>query len=180
MIRHTIEVENYDWTVIVYYNVDIEDLGEIVEVLSHLNCSNKYLHEVKRFMNNDYNNTGFTYTNNKSRYIVTVINNGDDNDEFINTIAHEAGHIVYKINRIDKINDEEEICSLLGDIVMQFLEPFIINIKLDKITSKDRKRDNELTKVKKNSKTWRKQKFGVYLQSNGDGKSERSKRKKRK
>lgn len=95
MIRQDIDVEGY-WKIIVVYDV--------------------YLGK---------KDTGFTYTNDKTRTSIVGIAKTSSQEQFLNTIVHEAKHVQSHICRYYKVpEDGEQAAYLIGYIVQRMHRVF--------------------------------------------------------
>lgn len=95
MIRQDIDINGY-WTITVVYNVYLGD-----------------------------ENTGFTYTNLYKRHSIVGISQTTSQEQFINTIVHEAKHVqshICKYYNVDE--DSEDAAYLIGFIVQQMHRVF--------------------------------------------------------
>lgn len=95
MIRQDIDINGY-WTITVVYNVYLGD-----------------------------KNTGFTYTDSYRRYSIVGISRTTSQEQFINTIVHEAKHVqshICKYYNVDE--DSEDAAYLIGYIVQQMHRVF--------------------------------------------------------
>ena len=95
MIRQDIDVEGY-WKIIVVYNV--------------------YLGK---------KNTGFTYTDFNKRKSVVGISETTSQEQFLNTIVHEAKHVQSHICKYYKVDeDSEKAAYLIGYVVQKMHKVF--------------------------------------------------------
>ena len=95
MIRQDIDINGY-WTIIIIYNAF---LGQP--------------------------NTGFTYTDYKKRRSIVGISPTTNQEQFLNTIVHEAKHVQSHIcNYYQVKEDSEEAAYLIGYIVQQMHKVF--------------------------------------------------------
>ncbi len=95
MIKQTIDVEGY-WKIIVVYNAP---LGT--------------------------KDAGFTYTDPDKRTSIVGIANTSSQEEFLNTIVHEAKHVQSHICKYYNVpEDEEQAACLIGYIVQKMHRVF--------------------------------------------------------
>lgn len=95
MIRQDIDINGY-WKIIVVYNV--------------------YLGQ---------KNTGFTYTNFDKRKSVVGISETTSQEQFLNTVVHEAKHVQSHICRYYKVEEDSEAAAyLIGYIIQQMHRVF--------------------------------------------------------
>lgn len=70
-------------------------------------------------------NTGMAYTNSNNKTSIILISKSTSNDQFINTIIHEAKHIQTHICNYYNINEDSETAAyLIGYIVQQMYKIF--------------------------------------------------------
>lgn len=95
MIRQDIDISGY-WTVTVIYNAFLGD-----------------------------ENTGFTYTDYAKRRSIVGISPTTNQEQFLNTIVHEAKHVQSHVCRYYNVHeDSEEAAYLIGFIVQQMHRVF--------------------------------------------------------
>ena len=115
----------YNWKVVVLYECSCKDIDFIIETLKDIKCPNKYIKEAFNNLKSCNLNVGLTYSNTKEKSSVLVINKTSSFAQLINTIAHEYFHLICHIQKTLKINNEEELAYLNGDLNMrsyQFIE----------------------------------------------------------
>lgn len=115
----------YNWKVIILYECSCEDIDFIIETLKDINCPNKYIKEAFNNLKSCNLNTGLTYSNTKQKSSVIVISKTSSFSQLINTIAHEYYHLICHIQKTLKIDNEEQLAYLNGDLNMrsyQFIE----------------------------------------------------------
>ena len=95
MIRQDIDINGY-WNITIVYNVYLGD-----------------------------KDTGFTYTDYTKRYSIVGISQTTSQEQFLNTIVHEAKHVqshICKYYNVDE--DSEDAAYLIGYIVQQMHRVF--------------------------------------------------------
>ena len=115
----------YNWKVTILYECSCEDIDFIIETLKNINCPNKYIKEAFNNLKSCSLNVGLTYSNTKQKSSVIVINKTSSFAQLINTIAHEYYHLICHIQKTLKIDNEEQLAYLNGDLNMrsyQFIE----------------------------------------------------------
>ena len=115
----------YNWKVTILYECSCEDIDFIIETLKDINCPNKYIKEAFNNLKSCSLNVGLTYSNTKQKSSVIVINKTSSFAQLINTIAHEYYHLICHIQKTLKIDNEEQLAYLNGDLNMrsyQFIE----------------------------------------------------------
>lgn len=117
MIRQTIYLGNYDWTVRVYYAVDSCWSEDIIRDLIDIGCSGESLQRAKSNLRDGAKNTGLTFSSKRYHESVMVIGPTTSPEEFASTYDHEKGHLARQICqsfRIDPYGEEAQY--LAGDI----------------------------------------------------------------
>lgn len=115
----------YNWKVIILYECSCEDTDFIIETLKDINCPNRYIKEAFNNLKSCSLNVGLTYSNTKQKSSVIVINKTSSFAQLINTVSHEYYHLICHIQKTLKIDNEEQLAYLNGDLNMrsyQFIE----------------------------------------------------------
>ena len=117
MIVQDIYLEEYDWTVRVYYAVHEYFISNILIDLLDIDCDEESFFKIKRLMETGKNNIGFTYTNTEMRASLMLIGKTDSSGEFQDTFDHEKGHLAMHISSALDINPfSESYQYLTGEI----------------------------------------------------------------
>lgn len=117
MIIQTIYLENYDWTVRVFYGVTHLDIMPISWSLDEMGFSADEVREIISDVRSLGVNHGETYSNLFHRCSIIVINVTTSASEFQNTFDHEKGHLATHIADAYHIDlRSEEYQYLVGDI----------------------------------------------------------------
>lgn len=115
----------YNWKVTILYECSCEEIDFIIETLKDINCPNKYIKEAFNNLKSCSLNVGLTYSNTKQKSSVIVINKTSSFAQLINTVSHEYYHLICHIQKTLKIDNEEQLAYLNGDLNMrsyQFIE----------------------------------------------------------
>lgn len=116
MIKQTIKLVKYDWKVTIFYFPANEQLDEIGEILSRLNCNIEAIDKAKDILT--ILNTGFCFTNVDMRESVIGISNTSSTGELLHTATHEVYHLVSAITRHYELDyNGEPPAYLIGDIM---------------------------------------------------------------
>ena len=115
----TDEFKILNWNVFIIYEATCDDIDFIIETLKDINCPNKYIKEALDNLEECKLNSGLTYSNINLKSSVIVINKTSSFAQLINTISHEYFHLICHISEILKINNEEELANLNGDLNMR-------------------------------------------------------------
>lgn len=120
MITDSFEISN--WKVTILYEVTCDDTDTIIETLKDIYCPDKYIREALDNLETCNLNIGLTYSNLKLKSSVIVVGKTSSFKQLINTIAHEYFHLICHIQKALKIEDEEELAYLNGDLNMRSFE----------------------------------------------------------
>lgn len=117
MIRQTIYLGRYDWTVRIYYAVTTFWTQEILADLAEIGCRGVDFERAKRNLVSGNFNTGLTFSNATFCESVMVIGRSSSPEEFASTYDHEKGHLARQICQAFGIDPYgEEAQYLAGDI----------------------------------------------------------------
>lgn len=123
MIIQELYLKNYDWNVIVFYNLSSNYLNYVNDILKDMNCPNKEIHNISSLFKHKSYNKGFTFTNANIKSSIIIIGKTTSADEFQNTFDHEKGHLAMHICEYCNIEPfSEEYQYLTGDIGKQMFE----------------------------------------------------------
>lgn len=128
MIHFKICFEKYDWEVEIYIVLRQVRYGKIMKSLADLDCPEREMHLAYDNLQSGVN-SGFTYTNDKTRQSLMVINYFDSMYEFINTYNHEKNHVEMHICENLGIDPySEEAAYLSGELAQQLYLPAICSL----------------------------------------------------
>lgn len=116
MIRDSFFVKN--WSITILYECTCDDIDYIIETLKDIHCPNRFIKEALNNLETCNLNIGLTYSNITLKSSVIVINKTSSFSQLINTISHEYYHLISHISKALKIEDEEELAYLNGDLNM--------------------------------------------------------------
>ena len=117
MIVQDIYLEDYDWSIRVYYAVHEYFISNILIDLLDIDCDEESFFRIKRLMETGKDNIGFTYTNTEMGASLMLIGKTDSSDEFQDTFDHEKGHLVMHISSALSIDPySEEYQYLAGEV----------------------------------------------------------------
>ena len=117
MIVQDIYLEKYDWSLRVYYAVNEYFISNILIDLLEMDCNEESFFKIKRLMESEANNIGFTYTNTEMRASLMLIGITDSSEEFQDTFDHEKGHLVMHISSALGIDPySEDYQYLAGEV----------------------------------------------------------------
>lgn len=117
MIVQDIYLEDYDWSIRVYYAVHEYFISNILIDLLEIDCDEESFFRIKGLMETGNDNIGFTYTNTEMGASLMLIGKTDSSDEFQDTFDHEKGHLVMHISSALGIDPySEEYQYLAGEV----------------------------------------------------------------
>jgi len=123
MIVQDIYLEDYDWSIRVYYAVDQYFISNILIDLIDMDCDKEAFFRIKGLMEMHKKNIGFTYSNIEKRCSLILIGITDNAGEFQSTFDHEKGHVVMHISKALGIDPfSEEYQYLAGEVGKQMFE----------------------------------------------------------
>lgn len=114
MIHHRLSILN-DWQVDVFINDGGRlDIGLITDCLYDMGANEGIVGRAVTMIEDDIPNEAFTYSNRHCSCI--YIGWTTSGEEFINSIVHEAYHLVHYIAQSYGIENEEKPAYLIGDV----------------------------------------------------------------
>ena len=117
MLIQDIYLEDWDWTVTVFYAIDTYYVDEILGELESIGCTGYELLKAENLLSFGGENIGITYSNLQSKCSVVIIGLSSCPAEFQNTFDHEKGHLAMHIsNALDIDVYSEEFQYLTGEI----------------------------------------------------------------
>lgn len=117
MIVQDIYLQDYDWSIRVYYAVHEYFISNILIDLLDIDCDKESFFKIKGLMETGKDNIGFTYTNTEMRASLMLIGKTDSSDEFQDTFDHEKGHLVMHIsNALEIPVYSEDYQYLAGEV----------------------------------------------------------------
>lgn len=124
MLVQTLYLEEYDWTVTVYYAVDRYYTDEILIKLDDLNVNGVDYQKTKKSLESNELNTGFTYTNFRYKESIVVIGLTTSAAEFQDTFDHEKGHLITHIGTYYHFDPYGENWQYLTGAIGKALFPY--------------------------------------------------------
>ena len=117
MIVQDIYLEDYDWSIRVYYAVHEYFISNILIDLLDIDCDEESFFKIKELMETGKDNIGFTYTNTEMGASLMLIGKTDSSEEFQDTFDHEKGHLVMHISSALGIDPySEDYQYLAGEV----------------------------------------------------------------
>ena len=109
----------YNWKVTILYETTCDDIDFIIEILKEIDCPKYYINRALDNLEECKLNSGLTYSNSRLKSSVIIINKTSSFSQLINTISHEYYHLICHISDILRIEDEEELANLNGNLNMR-------------------------------------------------------------
>jgi hypothetical protein len=107
MIRQVFDIEDY-WKVIVYYDLDYSLLESVVTVLRHIGISEDALEELIDKLRSGEAKAA-TYSSPEKHISVVLFNEHSTNEDYLNSIIHEAEHVKQAMLEEYKVEDKGEL-----------------------------------------------------------------------
>ena len=85
------------WDIDFLFAPDGYDTEEALTYLYYADASDYVMKKAYHILEDNENNTGFTFTNQDSKMAVVVIGPTDNGEEFVNTLSHEIYHLTVAI-----------------------------------------------------------------------------------
>ena len=117
MFAQYIQLHEYQWNVLVYYNVTPDDFVEIEDTLRQIECPRDYMNKAFRVLERS-KNTGFTFSNSDYMMSIVCIADTTSASQFVSTSVHEAKHVQSHICQYYDIDESsEDAAYLIGYLV---------------------------------------------------------------
>ena len=105
------------WRFVFCWQIREEDLGELLSWLEALGATARERAKARKVIMGW--NHGFTFSNSSLRMSVMAISKSTDREQFMNSIAHEIGHMKYDICVYYDVEDGSEEEMYLQGYIMQ-------------------------------------------------------------
>lgn len=127
MITGSLTLSGYaGWRIRYYMLAHPKNADTILDKLSQLKCSDKFMRRAERLLRSNRRNKGLTYSRPFRRETVVVISEATDIGEFFNTFAHEIDHIEKHVAKALGFSPYSERASyLVGEIVREMIYTLI-------------------------------------------------------
>lgn len=117
MLRQTIYLGKWEWTVYAYYSVGHYYTEEIMDKLVSLGCRGRMLQRAYTNLSEGSLDTGLTYSNLLKHKTVLVVGHASTGAEFFNSLTHEMRHTEEHIAKAHGIKPYgEEVAYITGDL----------------------------------------------------------------
>ena len=131
MIKQEIIIGKNKWKVVILYTPLRGDLGEVVKMLSRLNCPKKDVVKIKKIIKYNIKNTGFTFSAIPRKESIVAICSATEPAQYFNTAIHEINHLQNDILKYYKVNnDTEDAAQLIGYIAMKMFKILMMVLKI--------------------------------------------------
>lgn len=124
MLVQNIYLSKYDWDVKIYYAVDRYYTDDILKDLDDLGIDIIEQFKIKDILENQKVNTGFTYSDYRTKQSIIVIGLTTSASEFQNTFDHEKGHLAMHISRYYHLDPYGEECQYLSGEIGKQMFPY--------------------------------------------------------
>lgn len=125
MIHYEVYFDKYRWSIEVFIILSHADKASILDSVKRMGGSKKVIESAYINLQEDFN-SGFTYSSNKYRKSLMVVNRSSSMEEFINTYNHEKNHVEMHICEELGIDPySEEAAYLSGNIAQQLFLPAV-------------------------------------------------------
>lgn len=112
MIEQGFYIGQRDWWVMVFYNARTEEeLRKVNGALMSAGCPDKMIAEA--LANMEGWNSGYTFSNMKSRTSVLVIGKATSAAQMFDSIVHEMKHLSEHVSEYYGVNPQEELAAYL-------------------------------------------------------------------
>ena len=123
MIKQVFDIEFY-WKVIVYYNMDYNFFDDVALEMRMASISERIINEVWDTLSSG-EAQAVTCNSLEQHISIIIFNSHTSEADYINSIVHEATHVMQAMLRTYKVKDEgEPPAYTVGYIVMKMYEVF--------------------------------------------------------
>ena len=131
MIKQEIIIGKNKWKVVILYTPLRGDLGEVVKMLSRLNCPKKDVVKIRKIIKYNIKNTGFTFSAIPRKESIVAICSATKPAQYFNTAIHEINHLQNDILKYYKVNNNsEDAAQLIGYIAMKMFKILMMVLKI--------------------------------------------------
>lgn len=131
MIKTTIYIEKYDWTVYAYFSVSCYYPFDIVARMKAIGVPRKHLSRAYRMLASCELDSGLCISNPDTRSSVLVTSHSTSAAEFLDSLTHEISHLAQHISSACNISkNSEDFCYIAGDVA-KALHPYCRKLLCD-------------------------------------------------
>jgi len=129
MIRQEFHLEDWDWTVQLFYEASRADAGEVIAALEGAGCRGRDLERAGKLLERSRPNNGITHSNRLRRTSVVVLTWTSSAAQFMNSYDHEKGHLCRDIVQTDGIDpygeEAEYLAGKIGELTFKVARRFL-------------------------------------------------------
>ena len=123
MIKQVFPVRNF-WKVVVFYDMDYHFFSNAKQELVNIGASDKAIDELYHMMTTG-EAKAVTFSSLSEHTSVVIFNVHESNDDYLNSIVHEAEHIKQAMLQAYQVEDKgEPPAYTIGYLVMKMYEVF--------------------------------------------------------
>ena len=123
MIKQVFDIESY-WKVIVIWNIDYNFFDDVALEMRRASISERIINEVWDTLSSG-EAQAVTCNSLEQHISIVIFNSHTSEADYINSIVHEATHVMQAMLKVYKVKDEEEPPAYtVGYIVMRMYEVF--------------------------------------------------------
>ena len=123
MLRQSIYIPRYDWTVVVFYESDRHDAHVILDELYEAGADSRTLAKAEDNLYGGLPDTGLTFSNMDNRISVIVLSHTSSKAEFANTWLHEVLHCATHIATAVGLDLKGEAVAYVGGELARDMQP---------------------------------------------------------
>ena len=117
METQDIYLEDYDWNVRIFYNVDRDSAYKVIDFLEDMDYNYPVIKQIEESLFFFEYDMGITTINKASKHATIVMTSHSSPSEMFNTMIHELKHLVDFVGVIEGIYlTGEELAYMIGDI----------------------------------------------------------------
>ena len=125
MIHYEVYFDKYRWSVEVFIILSRPDIAEIMSAVKRAGGSKEVIESAYANLMEDFD-SGFTYSSQKYKKSIMVVNRSSSMEQFINTYNHEKNHVEMHIcEELDIDPYSEEAAYLSGNMAQQLFLPAV-------------------------------------------------------
>ena len=125
MIIQKIHLKEYDWRVVILYEVTNEHLRPVLKILEEMEADYNSVMAATKNISANLLNTGFIYSNYDKKQSLIVVGKASSYSQLLNTISHEINHLETHIATVYNLDQTgEEVCELVGYITQRMSAVF--------------------------------------------------------
>ncbi len=131
MIRHSFYIEQHQWRVTTFFEVEKKDAGEILWHLQRTHASFEHLKATAINLTSGRPNNGITHTSLQDRETIMVVGKATSGAEFFNSLLHEMKHLEEQTSDALEIDSKSEQAAYFRGGVSREIYPYISRLLCD-------------------------------------------------